>query len=633
MAILTRTKPTTPPTPAEAGTVVLGVKKLFRLMDAGEKRRFYLLLPVVTVMALFQVVGIASVMPFLALVADPDIIQTDARLRWVYDALGFQSTQGFLTFAGIGALVLLVISNALAALTEYLQLRFSWSLNHTLSVRILREYLAKPYVFFLNHNTSALATNILAEVKQTVRGFVLALVGLLSRSVVTLFILALLVAVNPLLALMTFGFLGLAYGGVFLLVRRMMAEAGRKRSLSDKARFKTATEALAGIKDIKILGNERTFLRRYEHHSRTYERYMAKQQVVSLMPRYAFETIAFGGMLVVVLVVMLRGTGLQAVLPTLGVYAFATLRLLPALQSLFTSLTSLRFSVPSIDVLYEDLDPENGRIEDEELGSATPVRPLPFTDRIVLRDITFGYPNTERPVFDAFNLELRANSTVGIVGSTGSGKTTLIDILLGLLAPRDGQLEVDGVPVDDDNVRSWQRNLGYVPQQIYLSDDTIAANIAFGVRAKDIDRAAVERAATMASVHDFIVSELPLGYDTVVGERGVRLSGGQRQRLGIARALYHDPAVLVFDEATSALDGVTEESIFQAVSALGKSKTIVMIAHRITTVRDCDVIYLLEKGRVVASGTFEHLLETSATFRAMAKAGTVDELAGVAAAG
>lgn len=629
MAIL-RTKPTTPPAPAEAGTVVLGVKKLFALMDGNEKRRFYLLLPVVTVMALFQVIGIASVMPFLALVADPDIIQSDARLRWVYDTLGFQSTQAFLTFAGIGALVLLVISNALAALTEYLQLRFSWSLNHTLSVRILREYLAKPYVFFLNHNTSALATNILAEVRQTVRGFVLALVQLLSRTVVTLFILALLVAINPMLALMTFGFLGLAYGGVFLLVRRMMADAGRKRSLSDKARFKTATEALAGIKDIKILGNERTFLRRYEHYSRTYERYMARQQVVSLMPRYAFETIAFGGMLVVVLVVMLRGNGLQAVLPTLGVYAFATLRLLPALQSLFTSLTSLRFSVPSIDVLYEDLDPEKGRMQDEELGSVTPVQPLPFTDRIVLRDITFGYPNTERPVFDGFSLELKANSTVGIVGSTGSGKTTLIDILLGLLAPRSGQLEVDDVPVDDDNVRSWQRNLGYVPQQIYLSDDTIAANIAFGIRAKDIDRAAVERAATMASVHDFIVSELPLGYDTVVGERGVRLSGGQRQRLGIARALYHDPAVLVFDEATSALDGVTEESIFQAVSALGKSKTIVMIAHRITTVRDCDVIYLLEKGRVVASGTFEHLLETSATFRAMAKAGTVDELAGVA---
>ena len=631
MAILSSKHSAAKAAPAEAGTVILGIRKLFALMDKSEKRRFYLLLPVVTVMALFQVVGIASVMPFLALVADPDIIQSDTRLQWVYTALGFQSNQAFLMFVGIAALVLLVTSNFLAALTEYLQLRFSWSLNHTLSVRMLREYLAKPYVFFLNHNTSALATNILAEVKQTVRGFVLALVQLLSRGVVTLFILALLIIVNPLLALMTFGFLGLAYGVVFLLVRRMMAEAGKQRSLSDKARYKTATEALAGIKDIKVLGNERTFLRRYEYYSRTYERYMAKQQVVSMLPRYAFETIAFGGMVIVVLVVMMRGSGLQSILPTLGVYAFATLRLLPALQSLFGSLTSLRFSVPSIEVLFEDLDPDGASARDSAGAGAAAIEPLPFRHSVRLRDITFGYPNTESPIFDRFNLDLHANTTIGIVGATGSGKTTIIDILLGLLAPQAGQLEVDGVPVDLDNVRAWQRNLGYVPQHIYLSDDTVAANIAFGVRSKDIDKAAVERAAKMASIHDFIASDLPLGYDTLVGERGVRLSGGQRQRLGIARALYHDPAVLVFDEATSALDGLTEESIFQAVANLGKSKTIVMIAHRITTVRDCDVIYLMEKGRIIDSGSFDQLLETNAVFRAMAKAGTVDELAGVAA--
>ena len=630
MSILTTPKRTKATGPAEAGTVLLGIRKLFRLLNTSEKRKFYMLLPLVTVMALFQVIGIASVMPFLALVTDPDIVQTDSRLRWVYDTLGFQSTEAFLTFAGLGALALLVISNALAAITEYSQLRYSWSLNHALSVRILRDYLSKPYVFFLDHNTSALATNILAEVKQTVRGFVLALVNMLSRTVVTLFILALLVVVNPSLAMMTFGFLGVAYALVFVMVRRMMAEAGRKRTQSDRARFKIATEALAGIKDIKILGNERTFLKRYEHHSRTYERYVAKQQLVGFLPRYAFETIAFGGMVVVVLVVMLRGSGLQAILPTLGVYAFATLRLLPALQSLFTSLTSMRFSVHSVDVLYEDLDVLSATTS-EDLTPASSVEPLSFQRRIDLRDITFEYPNSERPVLDDFNLTLEANTTVGIVGSTGSGKTTLIDILLGLLTPTEGHLEIDGVPVDAGNVRAWQRNLGYVPQQIYLSDDTVAANIAFGVRSKDIDRAAVERAAKMASVHDFIVSEMPQGYDTIIGERGVRLSGGQRQRLGIARALYHDPSVLVFDEATSALDGVTEESIFQAVSALGKSKTIVMIAHRITTVRDCDVIYLLDKGHIVTSGTFDHLLETSDTFRAMAKAGTVEELAGVTA--
>lgn len=611
----------------ESRSVGEAVRKLFDLMDRSEKRRFYLLLPAVTAMALVQVVGIASVMPFLALVADPGIIETDARLRWVYDTLGFQSTRGFLTFAGVGALALLLVSNALTALTEYWQLRFSWSLNHTLSVRMLREYLSKPYVFFLDQNSANLATNILAEVKQAVRGFVLAAVQLVSRSIVALFILALLVVLNPLLAMMTFGFLGAAYGVVFLFVRRMMAEAGKKRSQSDRARFKAATEALSGIKDIKILGREAPFLHRYQRHSRSYESYMARQQVIGLIPRYAFESIAFGGMLIIVLVVLLRGSGVQSVLPTMGVYAFASYRLLPALQSLFGSLTSLRFSVPSIDVLHQDLDlARQGDLENRD-----DVTPLPFRRRLELRDVTFAYPNTEHPVLEGFHLSIDVNTTVGIVGATGSGKTTTVDILLGLLMPTRGQLVVDGVEVTEENLSAWQKNLGYVPQQIYLSDDTVAANIAFGIPAKHIDRAAVERAARMANVHDFVVSELPQGYDTMVGERGVRLSGGQRQRLGIARALYHDPAVLVFDEATSALDGLTEESIFRAVSDLGKTKTVVMIAHRMTTVRACDVIYLLDRGRIAAKGTFDELLESNATFRAMAKAGTVDELASIGA--
>lgn len=611
----------------ESRSVGEAVRKLFDLMDRSEKRRFYLLLPAVTAMALVQVVGIASVMPFLALVADPGIIETDARLRWVYDTLGFQSTRGFLTFAGVGALALLLVSNALTALTEYWQLRFSWSLNHTLSVRMLREYLSKPYVFFLDQNSANLATNILAEVKQAVRGFVLAAVQLVSRSIVALFILALLVVLNPLLAMMTFGFLGAAYGVVFLFVRRMMAEAGKKRSQSDRARFKAATEALSGIKDIKILGREAPFLHRYQRHSRSYESYMARQQVIGLIPRYAFESIAFGGMLIIVLVVLLRGSGVQSILPTMGVYAFASYRLLPALQSLFGSLTSLRFSVPSIDVLHQDLDlARQGDLENRD-----DVTPLPFRRRLELRDVTFAYPNTEHPVLEGFHLSIDVNTTVGIVGATGSGKTTTVDILLGLLMPTRGQLVVDGVEVTEENLSAWQKNLGYVPQQIYLSDDTVAANIAFGIPAKHIDRAAVERAARMANVHDFVVSELPQGYDTMVGERGVRLSGGQRQRLGIARALYHDPAVLVFDEATSALDGLTEESIFRAVSDLGKTKTVVMIAHRMTTVRACDVIYLLDRGRIAAKGTFDELLESNATFRAMAKAGTVDELASIGA--
>ena len=604
-------------TPHESRSVGEAIGKLYALMDAGHRRRFFLLLPAVTVMALMQVVGIASVLPFLALVTDPSVVETNSYLSWAYANLGFQSLDSFLVFAGVVALVVLVLSNAFTAFVEWLLLRYSWNLNHSLSVKLLREYLAKPYVFFLDRNTAGLATNILSEVKQAVRGFVLAALQLITRSIVTLFILALLAALYPMLALLTFGFLGAAYGVTFLIVRRGMAESGRLRSNADRARFQAASEALSGIKDIRILGREEPFLRRFARHSRVYEKQMARQQVISSVPRYAFETIAFGGMLIIVLVLLLRGQGVAEIVPTLGVFAFATMRLLPALQSLFSSLTALRFSTPSVDVLHRDL---------EALGRhpapSRPVAPLPFRESIELRGVRFTYPGAPRPVLDGFDLRIEANTTVGLVGATGSGKTTTVDILLGLLIPEEGELLVDGVPVTDENRRAWQANLGYVPQQIYLADDTIAANIAFGVRHDRIDMAAVERAARLANVHDFIATELPQGYQTMVGERGVRLSGGQRQRLGIARALYHDPSVLVFDEATSALDNVTEESIFRAVSELGKSKTIVMIAHRMSTVRGCDAIYLLDHGVVRAKGTYDELLASSPLFQAMVNVGT-----------
>src|SRR5690606_19241133 len=328
-----------------------------------------------------------------------------------------------------------------------------------------------------------LATNILSEVKQAVRGFVLAALQLITRGIVTLFILGLLVALYPMLALMTFGFLGVAYGVTFLIVRRGMAESGRLRSQADRARFQAASEALSGIKDIRILGREEPFLRRFERHSRVYEKQMARQQVISAIPRYAFETIAFGGMLIIVLVLLMRGSGVQEIVPTLGVFAIATLRLLPALQSLFASMTNLRFSVPSIDVLHHDVQGTGFQRLDDARG----LEPLPLRDRLELRHVDFSYPTARGRVLEDFTLTVRANSTVGIVGATGSGKTTTVDILLGLLHPDTGTLTVDGIVVDDENRRAWQMNLGYVPQQIYLADDTIAANIAFGIREQDVD--------------------------------------------------------------------------------------------------------------------------------------------------
>ena len=594
-------------------------RRMLELMAPIERRRLLLLTPMVTLNAVIQVLGIASVMPFLALIANPDVIQEQALLAWTYAAFGFESTLAFTIFAGVGVLVLLIVSNAVAALTQYGLLKFSWDLNHTVSARMLRTYLLKPYVYFLDQNTTELSKNILGEVKHAVKHFVVAGMTLVAGGVVAVCIMALLVVVDPLLALATFAFLGTAYGLVFWFVHRGMGDSGDIRVAADAGRYKAAAEALTGVKEIKLLGLERPFLERYERPSRRYAGAMARQQVVSALPRYAFEAIAFGGMLVIVLFLLARGEGVAALLPTLGLYAFAAYRLLPALQGIFSSLTELRFALASVDVLHRDLEREAlPPIVDRKT-----VEPLPFRSSLELRGVAFAYPRTKTPLFASFDLAISPNTTVAFVGSTGAGKSTLVDLLLGLLRPSSGALVVDGVVVDDANLPAWQQSLGYVPQEIYLADDSIAANIAFGVTDAAIDMAAVELAAKRANIHEFIINELPEGYQTEIGERGVRLSGGQRQRLGIARAMFHDPSVLILDEATSALDNVTEEHIFHAVSDLGTTKTIIMIAHRISTVRECDVIYVLDHGRIVASGSYETLIATSDAFRALARVDAV----------
>jgi ATP-binding cassette, subfamily B, bacterial PglK len=590
-------------------------RRMLEIMSSSERRRLWLLTPVITVNALMQVVGIASVMPFLSLIANPDVIREQWLLAWLYDTLGFEDTLTFTIFAGVGVLALLVLSNAFAAVSQYLMVRFSWGVNHTMSVRMLRTYLFKPYVFFLDQNTAGMAKNILGEVKHAVKHFVVAGMNLAARGVVAAFIIALLIVVHPLLSLATFAFLGLAYGGVYLLVQRGMTEGGEQRAEADRQRYKAASEALGGVKEIKLLGKEQPFLQRFERPSRRYARTMARQAVVSMLPRYGFETIAFGGMVVVVLFLLAQGEGVTGLLPTLGVYAFASYRLLPALQGMFQSMTELRFSLASVEVLHRDLE----RTALPAITNRDDVEPLPFRSQLELRDVSFTYPNARAPLFEGFHLVVEANTSVAIVGATGAGKTTAVDLLLGLLQPQTGHLVVDGVVVGDEVMASWQKSLGYVPQVIYLADDTVAANIALGVPSRKLDMESVELAAKRANIHDFIVNELPKGYQTEIGERGVRLSGGQRQRLGIARALFHDPPVLIFDEATSALDNVTEESIFNAVTELGTTKTIVMIAHRISTVRDCDVIYVLDRGRVVVRGSYSELIDRSPEFRALAR--------------
>jgi ABC-type multidrug transport system fused ATPase/permease subunit len=309
---------------------------------------------------------------------------------------------------------------------------------------------------------------------------------------------------------------------------------------------------------------------------------------------------------------MAQSGSFASALPIIALYAFAGYRLMPALQQIYGAVTQLRFAGPALDALHADL------------MSLQPAHPNPSQDAIALNQaislnqIQYRYPNAPHPALKNLSLRIPAKSTVGLVGATGSGKTTTVDLILGLLEAQEGTLAVDGQVITEHNKRAWQRKIGYVPQQIYLADDTVAANIAFGIQAKDIDQAAVERASKIANLHEFVVNELPQQYQTTVGERGVRLSGGQRQRIGIARALYHNPQVLILDEATSALDNLTEQAVMEAVHNLGHEITIILIAHRLSSVRQCDQIYLLERGEVKASGTYDQLTASSQQFKAMA---------------
>jgi ATP-binding cassette, subfamily B, bacterial PglK len=581
----------------------------FQLLNVDERRRVYLLVPGIILMACLEVASIVAMSPFLSLVTSPDSIQTNSLLRWAYLTVGFESPQTFVVFIGIVTLALLVTSNVFALVMNYLLVRFAWLRNHTLSERLLAQYLAKPYTFFLERNSSELGKNILAEVQQVVKGLLVPAMVLFANITVVTFILVFLLVLNPLRALAVAGILSSGYVLVYTLLQRKIVRYGAESLRANERRYQLAYEALGGVKDIKLLGRENDFLGQFAQVSKVFSTRQALGETLSSSPRYVLDTLAFGTILGLMIVLYARDA--SQVIPVVGVYAFAGYRLMPALQQIYRSVTQAHFHTSVLATLRRDL-------ENETVAFREASERLPFQERLELHNVSFKYPTAQASLFKNLSLTIARNTSVAFVGATGSGKTTVVDLLLGLLPPNEGEVRVDGHALTKDNLRAWQANLGYVPQSIFLSDGSIAQNIAFGIAEDKRDMKAVIKAATLANLHEFVGS-LPEAYNTVVGERGVRLSGGQRQRIGIARALYHDPGVLILDEATSALDTVTEEAVFQAIKNVAGKKTVVMIAHRLSTVRDCDTIFVLEQGRVVAQGSYQKLLLSSPHFQALAR--------------
>jgi len=599
------------------------IKKIKIIIEPQEKWQLLVLFVSVLLMAFFQTLGVVSILPFMSVIMQPEIIESNRWLNWLYNSLGFTSVNSFIIFIGILMLLIIIIGNLSSVLATWLKVRFVWRKNHNISSALLKKYLSLPYVYFLTQNTADLSKNILSEVNILTANFILPLIDIMVKGFVAIGILSMLLFTDIYITILSAIILGGSYALIYFYFHNKLKINGAKRLKENTLRFKTAGEALSGIKDIKVTGREAFFYYRYSKHSREYSNLQAWDTLVGSIPKYFLEILAFGGIVTLVLYFISTAGNVNKVIPMVSFFTFAAYRLMPALQVVFAAFTRIRFSQATVNRIIEDLSEKGGFSEQFLVYEKEPIKPMPFNNSIQLKEVSYNYPNTNtntnKPVIHGLSLSIQRNTSIGLVGPTGAGKTTLVDIILGLLTPQKGEFFVDEVKIDENNILNWQKNLGYVPQYIYLSDDTIMNNIAFGISGEKINRKAVEYAARISNLHDFIISELPNGYETIVGERGIRLSGGERQRVGIARALYHDPEVLVLDEATSSLDGITESAVFEAINNVAKLKTMIIIAHRLTTVKNCDIIYLINKGKIIAQGTYNELMSSSASFRAMAK--------------
>jgi ABC-type bacteriocin/lantibiotic exporter with double-glycine peptidase domain len=592
------------------------LKKLSSILLKKDRFRAIILLGMILIMSLIDMAGVASILPFIALLTNPEIIETNVFLSNVYQAsksFGIENGQQFLIATGFFVFILLITSILFKGLTTYTQILYVQRCEYNIAMRLLKSYLYQPYSWFLNQNSSILGKSILTESNVVVNRVLAPLINLISNSfiVVTLFIL--LFVTEPKLTTIAFLTISLFYGLVIMFNLHFVKKLGKQVFEANSDRFKISAEALGAFKEIKLGELEETYINQFSIPSKKLAKNRLRYNILTEVPRFTLEAIAFGGMLLIILSFMTITGNITNVLPVIALYAFAGYRLLPAIQKIYNNYNSLHFGSKTLDSVYNDLNYLTPKIQNEYKDT------LKFNKSICLKNIHYSYPNASKTTLKNINLNIPINKTIGLVGTTGSGKTTAVDIILGLLEPQKGTLEIDDKIINAHNKRTWQHFIGYVPQQIFLLDNTVSANIAFGVNINDVNQEAVEYAAKIANLHEFVTNELPLKYQTTIGERGVRFSGGQRQRIGIARALYHKPKVLVLDEATSALDNLTEKAVMNAVHSSKNDITKILVAHRLSTVKHCDIIFLFDKGELKNQGTFEELIKNNDDFRESVK--------------
>jgi len=593
-------------------------QKALSMLTAREKKSGLIVIGLILLKGIGDTISVATVIPFLALLGNPGIVYENGIARYFFELFGFDSTDSFIVSVAILIIIILVFIGFIRSLTTYALNRWVTMREYSLSLKMLSNYMRQPYEFFITRNSLELNTYIIGESNRVVGEFYKPFVEIINSLATFIMVIIFLLWREPVTTIISVSVFAICYLALYMSLKNLLKRMGDEVVSANKLKYRVSGEALSGIKQIKLLGREEKYTRAFSKPAYRHAKIRALNLTLRQVPKFTLETLAFAGIIILTLFLIGRNGGVEngaiaGILPTLGMYAVAGYRLLPTMQSIYASSATLRYGGAAVDVLYDDLNAQ--RSTEVEASPTTDV--LQLEKSVVFENVGYRYPEASEGGLAGIAFEIKRGMTVGVVGTTGAGKTTLVDVLIGLLPASSGNIFVDGELLTRENVRQWQKNIGYVPQDVFLVDASIKENIALGVDAEQIDEDAVRNAAAYAQLQNLIETELPEGYDTEVGERGVRLSGGQKQRIGIARALYYDPEVIVFDEATSALDNATERQLMKEIEMLSGTKTIVMIAHRLSTVKECDVIFVLDKGQLVGCATYDQLLKENSYFQSL----------------
>lgn len=587
------------------------IRDLLGVMNASQRKKLYLLQFMVVLSAILEVLSVLAVGPFMAIIGNDELIYLNPIVRKIYNLSGASSNIEFMFSVGV-AVLFFMLTAAIASIVTIRKLSmFAAEVGSEFGDRLYEYYIKMDYEFYTTINSSDLVKKISTEVSRVTDNILQPLVQINARIATIVFISVFIFIYNPIIAVTGVFVLAFAYIVLFSVVKNKLARNGTLISEYSKKRFSLMNEGFGSIKEIQILGREDYFINQFKHSGKIFASSYGSSNSLYNMPRYFMELVVFSSMITLILVLLkINNSNLEAVLPVIGIFGIAAFKLLPSFQQMYSGAAQIRSNISAFFALKKDLELALTENDCSTKKNACEK----FSGDIVVENITFNYKGNDKKVIDNITLDIPYKSSIGFVGFSGSGKSTLLDILIGCLSTEIGSITVGGKRLSKSNSRVWKNSIGYVSQMALIKDGTISDNIAFGVENSDIDTEKLISAANMAQLTDW-VNTLEYGFDTKVGEKGIQISGGQRQRIAIARALYNDAEYLFFDEATSALDGITESQIMRSISDMIGKKTIIMVAHRVNTIKDCDKIYVLNNGSITATGSYLELIQTNEFFK------------------